>query len=405
MLYFSEIFKKKVYTKNNQYLGKLNDIIFLALDNPLVTKIVINDKNNNKLIISSEHIIKINKIIKIESDFLPSSLEENELFILKNLLDKQIIDIKNNKVVRVNDVAFNQLSNNKIAIAGVDIGILGILRRVRIFGGDLIYKFLKKFFDFKSTSNFLSWGDIQPLELSKGQVKLKKIEEKLEKIHPEDLADYLERININNTKKILKLLDLEKASEVINSLNLNYQISLFKSFKKETTAKFLSYIDPDEAVDILLNFSKKRREEIIQLIPEKSRNKIMQLLNFSNTSIGNLITNEFIVVNPEDSVKKIINKIKNQTSDFSFLSYIYVVNKENKLVGVCNLHELLLQDFETPIYKFMIQNPIVIHLNTPIEITIKKMLKYKIFSLPVVNEKKEIIGIITLDDLNLYEKI
>ncbi len=405
MLYFSEIFKKKIYTENHQYLGKLDDIIFLALDNPLVTKIVIIDKNHNKKIISSEHIIKINKIIKIDNDFLPVCLEENELFILKNLLDKQIIDIKNNKVIRVNDVALNQISNNKIVIAGVDIGLFGLARRIRIFGGDLIYKFLKNFFNFKKTSNFLSWGDIQPLELSKGQVKLKKIEEKLDMIHPEDLADYLEKTNITNTKKILKLLDLEKASEVINNLNLNYQISLFKSFNKDTAAKFLSYIDPDEAVDILLNFPKKRREEIIELIPEKNRNKIFHLLTLSNTSIGNLITNEFIVVNPEDSVKKIITKIKNQTSDFSFLSYIYVVNKENKLVGVCNLHELLLQDLETPIYKFMTQNPIVIHLNTPLEIVIKKILKYKLFALPVVNEKKEIIGIITLDDLELYEKI
>ncbi len=405
MIYFSEIYNKKIFTLDGIYIGRLIDLIFLSSDYPIITKIVFKDKKNNKVIISIEHLIKINNQIKIEKDYLISLLEENELCIVKNLLDKQIIDIKENKIIRVNDVAINQLSHNKLIIAGVDIGILGIARRVRIFGGDLLYKLLKKFFNFKSTSNFLSWAEIQPLELRKGIVKLKNIKDKLEKIFPEDLADYLERTNIFNAKNILGMLDWEKASEVIGNLNLNYQISLFKNFRKQTAAKFLSFIDPDEAVDILLNLPNKRREEILQLIPEKKKIKISYLLKYSHTPIGSLITNEFLVVDSHNSVYEVIKKIKQYTTDYSFLQNIYVINKEKKLIGVFNLHELLLQDLETPVYKFMIQNLIVIHLKTPVEIALKKMLKYKLFSLPVIDEKKQIIGIVNLDDLNLEEKL
>ena len=95
-------------------------------------------------------------------------------------------------------------------------------------------------------------------------------------------------------------------------------------------------------------------------------------------------------------------KIKKETADFSFLPKVYVINPDNQLVGVFSLHELLLQDPDVPIYRFMSQNPIVIHLTTPIEIVLKKMLKYKLSSLPVVNKNKRIVGAITSDDISEY---
>jgi len=218
MLYFSEIVGKKVYTEDNIYVGYLEDMIFLVAENPIVTKIVIKNQAKEKLIISTDYLQKINKIIRIEKEFLGTNLEENELYLVKNLLDKQIIDLKGNKVVRVNDVAMQD--KEKLSIAGVDVGIIGIFRRLRI-GADNFFK-IASFFNIKLASQFLSWADIQPLELIRGNVKLRKKEEKLEKIRPEDLADYLEKTNVINARKFLKKLDTEKAAEVIGNLNINF---------------------------------------------------------------------------------------------------------------------------------------------------------------------------------------
>ncbi|MGB9883537.1 MAG: magnesium transporter MgtE N-terminal domain-containing protein [Microgenomates group bacterium] len=397
MLYFSELNNKKVFTEDEVEIGRLKDLIFLATDNALITKIVIENKQGEKIITSSEYILKINNHIVIKKNYLNYSLEENELYLVRNLLDKQIIDLKGNKIVRVNDVAINKI-DNKLYIAGVDIGLVGLLRRIRLFGGHKVYNFLSQL-NIRLRSHFLSWADIQPLELTRGQVKLKKKEEKLKKIRPEDLAGYLEKTNIVNTKKFLKMLDLEKAAEVISNLNINYQTNLFRHFKIETAAKFIKFIDPDEAVDVLLTLPKKKREEIINLLDEKTKQNILKLLKYSQNPIGGLITTEFLTVNSDDSVRIVINKIKKYTSDFSFLNYIYVVNQKQELVGVFNLHELILQDLDTPVYKFMIQNIIVVHFTTPKELVLKKMLKYKIYALPVIDENKHIYGIITLDDL------
>lgn len=396
MIYFSEIHHKKVVTEDGIAIGRLEDFIFLAANNPLVTKIVVRNKDGQKLIVSTDYMKKINSYITIEKEYMTSYLEENELYLVKNLLDKQIIDIKGNKIVRVNDVAIQD--EERLAIAGVDIGLFGFGRRLRI-GGDTMAKLLR-FFNVRLTSEFLSWADIQPLELIRGQVKLKKKEEKMEKVRPEDLADYLERTNVINARKFLKILDTEKAAEVISNLNINYQTSIFKHFQSAKAARLITFIDPDEAVDVLLTLSKKKREEIMGYLEESVRNQIERLLDFSKNPIGDLITTEYLTVNPEDTVRQVLDKIRRTTGDFSTLDYVYVVNNKSELVGVFSLHNLILQDLEAPTYKFMTQNVVVIHMTTPLEIAVKKMLKYKLYALPVISLGKSMEGIVTIDDVS-----
>jgi len=398
MLYFSEIVNKKVYTVDDIYIGYLEDIIFLVAENPIVTKFVIKDKANQKLIISTDYLKKIDKNLIVDKEFLVSYLEENELYLVKNLLDKQIIDLKGNKIVRVNDVALQD--KERLSIAGVDVGILGIFRRLRI-GAENFYK-LASFFNIRLTSQFLSWADIQPLELIRGNVKLRKKEEKLEKIRPEDLADYLEKTNVINARKFLKILDTEKAAEVIGNLNINYQTALFKHFQIGKAAKLVGFLDPDEAVDVLLTLTKKKRDEVMEKLEPQVKAKIFHLLELSKEPIGALLTTEYLTVGPEDTVRRVFEKIKNETKDFSSLYTVYVVNKENQLTGAVSLHEVLKEDLDMPLYKFMTQNLVVIHLTTPVEIAMKKFLKYHLTSLPVINQDKRMEGIVNFDDITNY---
>lgn len=398
MLYFSEIVNKKVHTEDNIYIGYLEDLIFLVAENPIVTKIVIKDKANQKLIISTDYLKKIGKNLIIEKEFLISYLEENELYLVKNLLDKQIIDLKGDKIVRVNDVALQD--KDRLSIAGVDVGILGIFRRLRL-GAENFYK-IASFFNIRLASQFLSWADIQPLELIRGNVKLRKKEEKLEKIRPEDLADYLEKTNVINARKFLKILDTEKAAEVIGNLNINYQTALFKHFQIAKAAKLIGFLDPHEAVDVLLTLTKKKRDEVLEKLEPQIKAKIIHLLGLSKEPIGALLTTEYLTVGPEDTVRHVIEKIKNETKDFSSLYTVYVVNKENQLTGAVSLNEVLREGLDMPLYKFMTQNLVVIHSTTPVEIAMKKFLKYHLTSLPVINQDKRMEGIVNFDDITNY---
>lgn len=393
MIYFSEISNRKIYTDNNHYVGQLLDLVFLATDEPLITKLLVKGRKKNFLIPIKE-IVKMNGVMHINKNYQEIELAENELFVVKNLLDKQIIDIEGNKIVRVNDIVIQDKPN--LLVVGVDTSLLGILRWLHL---ENTFINLLRAFQVSTSPKILSWVDIQPLELARGRVKLRIGESKLEKVLPEDLADHLEKTNIVNANKVLNTLDKSFAAEVIASLNINFQTALFKRFQPEKSAQILSLIDADEAVDILLTVDKEKRKEIIDLLDHDTRDEILYLMSLSKTPIGELITSEYFTVDPTDTVRQVLAKVKKETSDYSQLSYIYVVNNQNQLVGVFSMHELLIQNHDSVVYKFMTQNAIVIHLTTPEEIAINKMLKYKLRSLPVINSNRTILGLVNFNDM------
>lgn len=395
MLYFSEIRGKKVMSEDQVLVGVLDDLIFQVSDLPKLTKFIVRTPDKQKIIIDIDALIKINHNILIKKKYNLGNLAENELYLVKNLLDKQIIDIKGHKVIRVNDVVVQDREG--WYISGVDVGVLGLLRWL---GLEKFFQNFHHMFGLTMKSVFLSWADIAPLELGRGRVFLKKKEEKLQRIRSEDLADYLEKTTIRNVKKVLDTLNPQYSAQVMQNLNINYQSALFRSFPPEKAAQFLEAIDSDEVVDILLSIGYKKRQLIIPLLSEVKKQEVIYLLDLSKTSIGKLITSEFFCVDSQMTVSQIISSLKKETADFTSLNYIYVINQIKQLVGVINLHELLLQANDTLAYKFMIHNVIVAHLTTPEEIAVKKMLKYHLVALPVIDMNKKILGIITLDDVD-----
>ncbi|MBI2641770.1 magnesium transporter [Candidatus Roizmanbacteria bacterium] len=395
MIYFSELRGKKILTEDNVLSGYLEDFVFLATETPKVTKMIIRTEKGKKLTVPIAYVSRINEGITIKKNFIEEEMVANEIFVLKNLLDKQIIDLKGQKVVRVNDVVIQE--HPFLYIAGVDVGVLGILRQLGI---ERPITHALSTFKIRLSSDFLSWGYIQPIELAYGRVLLKKEQTKLERVKPEDLADSLEKTNILNVRKILKILDDRTAADVIKFLNINYQASIFRHYRPERAVKILTLMDPDEAVDVLLTLSSKKRQQLVDLLDETKRKEIQYLLGLSKTPIGSILTTEYIAVDSQITAREVIEKIKKETVGFSFLRYVYALNKQNQLIGVFNLYELILQKPETPVYKFMIQNIVVIHLTTPEEIAVKKMLKYRLQSLPVINDNKELLGIVNFDDLS-----
>ncbi len=401
MLYFSELDRKKVITNDGIFIGWLDDIIFLLDNKPKVTKIVV-DFKGSRTIIDANAVHKFNSVVRIAKFYTQTELAENELYVKRNLLDKQVIDISGNKIVRANDVIIHEqinLSshNYECYIAGVDIGLIGILRRLHI--EDKISKLIH-LFGFNLISNFLSWADIQPLDLVRGSIRVKKEETKLQNMRPEDLADHLEQTNELNIKRFLKLLDKNFATEVVSNLNINYQRDLFRTWKPEKSAEIISKMDTDIATDILLALSRKRREEILKYVEGRKKDAIQSLLSLTRTPISKRLSSEFLVAEPTETPRDILQKIKKSTIEFNSLDYIYVVNQKKQLIGACNLHELLVQSENTPIYKFMSQNLIEAHLKTPLEMVIYKIVKYRLNALPIVDSNKHLIGIIPFDNIS-----
>lgn len=398
MPYFSEVKHKKVLTDDGLYVGKLVDLVFTFTHVAQVTKILVRSTDlKDPIHIPIRDLISVGKVVTITKSYLNESLKENELYVEKNLVDKQIIDIQGRKVVRVNDAVIQFKHSNTIFITGVDIGISAILRW---FGLEDFMKSFLRIFGLKMNPHILSWKDIQPLELAAGKVVLNTPMESLERFHPEDLADYLETTDLQNMIKMLDLVDKEFASEVIAEMNLNYQIAIFEQLGTAKTVKILQLMDPDEAVDVLLQFSEEKRKKIMEKLPDDVRKDFLDLIAVSQTTVGQYMTSEFLYVFRHETVAEIIKKVQRYTDDFDFLFYVYVVNKDMQLIGVFSLHELLMHKMNEPAHKFMHRNTVLAYLNTPINLVIKRMVTYKLYGLPVVGKGKKLIGTILLDDID-----
>lgn len=397
MLYFSDLAGKKVYTHTGTYQGRLTDLIFHYADIPLITRVMVDSPDSPTHSLSIASLKTAGDSVIIQKKVTSTPTEQTELSVIKTLLDKQVIDLVGNKVVRVNDVAINDRPN--LFVAGIDISILGLLRRL---GLAHITKKVARQMNQDIKEHLLSWSDIQDLEMAQGQIKLKKREEKLAQIPPEDLADYLEMTNTINARRFLKKLTAKQAAEVLESLNINYQTALFEDYEPDTAAKLINLIDPDEAADILLTINKKKRDAIMPLLPEKKQKELTTLLDLSSTPMGEILTTEYVSVKPTDTARDVEQTIRDATQEFSSLQTVYVLNDEQHLVGVFTLHELLLQPSDEPVVSFMVQNPSIAHLTTPIELVAKKMLRYKLYALPVIDKYKHLLGVVTMDDISEY---
>lgn len=415
MLYFSELTNIPVLNSKGTIIGSLDDLIFSYERIPHIKKLVIKKPRSGiidfkellgkkeKFVVSIDDVQRLDaREVILAPDFKKietngeNVLLENELYIKDNLLNTQVIDIEENNIVRVNDVLIQRINAHGFIIDGVDIGISGVLRWLSL---ERQLRKLARLFGASVPQSSLAWSDIQPLELTRGRVVVKSRFTRIKKLHPADLADYLETQNFKNVLALIEGIDKEYLADVMSELNPNFQINLLSQMSIEKITPIISYMDPDDAVDVISQFPKKKRDEVVDRLPKKEAGQIKKLLKFSGNPLGDLINSEFLVVFPEQITRDVIKKIREETLGFSLFHNIYVVSSGGQLIGVFNLQELLLQKEDAPVFKFMTQRIYVANLQTPVDVAFRRMLKYKITSIPVVDEKKKIIGIISVDDI------
>ena len=394
MLYFSELRGKHVVESPSTFLGTLEDIVFKAVPTAPVSKLLIKTPKNHRVLIPYSSVLKFGNIIYISPDYVLTNLEENELYVGKNLNDQQIIDVRGSKMVRVNDVVF--LQKPFLHVSGVDIGWLGIMRWI---GLESLMRDSARMLGKEMTSQFLSWNDILPVELARGRVMLKKQEMNITKLRPEDLAEYLNRLSLRNAKKLLHTLDDEFTASVIRSLSTHVRGQMVKIFTPERLVRILSHMDTDEVVDVLLSSEKHVKDKIIHLLTGEWKTEVMNLLKIAKTPVGDLMNIQFFAASPVDTVSKVMKQMRKEAPQLSDIKYVYVVNDVYELIGVFSLLELIFQNSEEPLYKFMNTNPVTATLSTPKEIILKRLVKYKLESLPIVDERNHLVGVVSIVDI------
>ncbi len=427
IIYFSNIIGIPILNKHNIIIGRVKDI-FVNYEEIYPTILAIKYKKNNdefyvqwedielfsykKIIISDNAYINKNKTYpKIITESMAQNIITGEVkgetieypSIGNLILDRQIVDTYGKKVVRVNDIQMIRVGDN-IRVTHVAVGIRSMIRRLSLEKIiDNIVKIINKKSTYLTKEKLINWKYVNtiPNPTIDSAIKLNLSNENIQGIHPADLADILEDLDSYGREIIFSNMDPKMAAEILPEVNNNVKLTLLNNVKLSDMATIIENMDSDDATDILNEVDAKQREEIIKNIQDiEIKEEISELLEYEEDTAGGLMRKEMIVIFPEYKKSNIIEIIKDQYNEFEHINYIYITDKNNKLLGVCPIHKLLIQDDNTIIGNIMDKDDLKT-LNP--EATWKEiasyMSKYNLINVPIIDKKQILLGIISIDDV------
>ena len=239
--------------------------------------------------------------------------------------------------------------------------------------------------------------NISDLILNKNNKEIKKI---VKTLHYADLAELINELKFDESLYLLKLIDSDKTSDVLTELDDDLRERVLKEFSEKEIAGEIKELDSDDAVDILSELSEEKKEKVISLIKDENiTENIRELLNYDEDTAGGLMAKELISVNENWSVLKCLREIRKQAKDITRVHSIYVLNKKEELIGRLSLKDLIMSPSKKKVKQIYIPKVDYVNVNDSAEDVAKLMRKYDLEAIPVINDDRQLLGRITIDDI------
>lgn len=218
--------------------------------------------------------------------------------------------------------------------------------------------------------------------------------------HHADIAEVLDDLDFDDSVYIIKLLDSEKTSEILTELDEDIREKILQNLSAQEIADEVGEMDTDDAADIIGELSEERQERVIKALDDREHAAdIKELLSYKDNSAGSLMAKELVKVYETWTVAGCLRRIRGQAKEVSRVHSIYVVNKENKLVGRLSLKDLIVAKNDQKIADIYISSVDSVSVNEDHEEVAKIMAKYDLEAIPVVDDENILLGRITIDDI------
>ncbi len=228
----------------------------------------------------------------------------------------------------------------------------------------------------------------------------KAVLEQLQDVHYADIAEILDDLNLDQATYIIKLLDSETTADVLAELEDDVREKVLKNLSVKEIAEEVQELDSDDAADLLADLSPERKREVIAQMDDKELvAHLQELLAYDEDTAGGLMAKELVKVYETWTVAGCLRKIRAQAKDVKRVHSIYVVSKEEKLMGRLSLKDLLIANNDDKIKDIYIPKVDSVHVDEGAEEVAKLMAKYDLEAIPVINDENVLLGRITIDDI------
>ena len=221
----------------------------------------------------------------------------------------------------------------------------------------------------------------------------------VEDSHPIDLAYALEEASDSDIVFLATILPDQQMAEIIEQADDELQVRIMKLFDLNKIIRIFQHMSKDDIVDILGDMPANRRKELVKLMKSSDQEVIRNLLGYGESTAGGIMTTEYISMRSSLTVSQALEKVKEIAPKTEEINILYVLNEKKQLVGTVSLRELLVAKNYDTLNDIMEDNVISVEPEADQEDVARLVSKYDLHAIPVVNKRKGMLGIITVDDI------
>ena len=405
MLYATELMGAKTYDAQGNYVGKIREFFIEPAEQPnRIAHYLLSRGRFQPLVARHDQVASVapGTMRLSVNERLLEPYEPNEawLAVQKDLLDQQIIDTAGRKVVRVNDVDLAEQKSNgnvELRVTQVDVGLPGAVRR--LFHGIAPQTFIRKL-QGQLPPRSIRWEFVNLVEPDPlRRVKLRITHEKLEDLHPADLADIMEDLSAAERQGIIASLDEETAAAVLGELDARLTTQIVEKLDPEKAADILEEMAPDAAADLLADLPKETSEELLDEMPGQEAADVRELLEFDPSTAGGMMNTDFVFVGEDATRDEVLKWMRQEDLNLDQLDTIVLLDRAAQLSGTVPVARLLLAEHDHTLASLKMEPLLSLRPDASEKEVFEIFDKYNLRTLAIVDEENRPIGTITVDDV------
>ncbi len=404
-LYFTELMGLPVFDLKQRRIGRVRDAAIVPLIHPSRIDRYLVGAGSSWLSVRYDQIsaISLDGIQLSNEKLYPYHSDEYMLRIHRDLLDQQIIDVHGRKVVRVTDVSLKIVRNidttsrESLAIMEVDVGVRSILRR--LLQGVVPPRWVRAV-QKPISPNSISWEFCNIVEADPlRRLRLNISNERLERLHPADLADIVEELGPADREAIIGTMDSEAAADALSEIDPRMQASILEALEPEVAADIVEEMSPDEAADALSELEDETSAEILEEMEQDPVDDVRELLEYDEGTAGGMMNTEAVVLPEETTLTEAMAQLRQHEDLLESTHVLFLADQAGRITASVALARLFLADGSTRLNELANGNLISTTVNVKQNRVTELFDKYNLLALPVLEKDGSLAGVITADDV------
>jgi Mg/Co/Ni transporter MgtE len=231
------------------------------------------------------------------------------------------------------------------------------------------------------------------------RVKLRITHEKLEDLHPADLAEMMEELSAAERQGIIASLDEQTAAAVLAELDQRLTTQIVEKLDPEKAADIIEEMAPDAAADLLADLSKETSEEVLHEMPNQEAKEVRELLAFNPSTAGGMMNTEFVYVSALSTRDEVLHWMRNQELNLEQLDTIVILDKAGEFSGTVPVARMLLAAPEQQMSGLKTEPLVSVTSDASEKDVFELFDKYNLRMLTVLDDHRHPIGTVTVDDV------